>query len=75
MQNQLLWEWKDTNEVVDDIKFSPSGEWLAAASHDNHIYMYSMADGKLQEALHVTLANFLADPLHICQVGFHETEN
>lgn len=47
MQNQLLWEWKDTNEVVDDIKFSPSGEWLAAASHDNHIYMYSMADGKL----------------------------
>jgi WD40 repeat protein len=27
-------------QVIDDIKFSPSGEFLAAASHDNYIYVY-----------------------------------
>ena len=36
------WEMKDTNEEVDDLKFSPSGRYLAVASHDNHIYLYDV---------------------------------
>ena len=36
------WEMKDTNEEIDDLKFSPSGRYLAAASHDNVIYVYDV---------------------------------
>merc|ERR1711871_31644 len=36
------WEFKDTNEVVDDLKFNPSGRFLAVASHDNNIYIYDV---------------------------------
>ena len=38
--DHCIWEKKDSNEVIDDIKFSPSVEFLAAASHDNYIYVY-----------------------------------
>eukprot|EP01051_Picozoa_sp_SAG22_P010453 SAG22_NODE_943_length_6400_cov_3.214093_5_plen_256_part_00 len=29
-------------QVIDDIKFSPDGRYLAAASHDNYIYVYDL---------------------------------
>lgn len=38
----IIWERKDSNEVIDDIKFSPDGQFLAAASHDNYIYIYKI---------------------------------
>ena len=30
----------DSTECINDIKFSPDGEHLAMASHDNHVYLY-----------------------------------
>jgi WD40 repeat protein len=35
---------KDGKEGISDVKFSPSGESLAAGSHDNFIYIYGCSD-------------------------------
>ena len=42
VSTHFMWEKKDSNEVIDDIKFSPSSQYLAAASHDNVIYVYDL---------------------------------
>ena len=34
---------KDSKEVISDVKFSPNNEYLAAGSHDSHIYVYNCA--------------------------------
>ena len=38
----LLKEHRTCEEAVDCVKFSPSGKWLAAGSHDNFIDVFSM---------------------------------
>lgn len=35
-------ERHDAHEWISDIKFTPNGKWLAAGSHDNKIYLYSV---------------------------------
>ena len=44
-EKHIVWERKDSNEVIDDIKFSPSGEYFAAASHDNAVYLFAVLPG------------------------------
>ncbi|KAM7398914.1 hypothetical protein PAMP_018218 [Pampus punctatissimus] len=34
----------DGNEIISNIKYSPDGNFLAVASHDNFIYIYAVAD-------------------------------
>jgi WD40 repeat protein len=38
----LLRQHKTLDEAVDCVRFSPTGEFLAAGSHDNHIDIFSM---------------------------------
>ena len=42
MEAHLICERKDSNEVMDDLKFSPDARFLAAGSHDNYIYVYEL---------------------------------
>ena len=41
----LKCEVKDAKQWIGDIKFSPDGQILAAASHNNSIYLYSICRG------------------------------
>jgi WD40 repeat protein len=33
---------EDSNEVMDDLEFSPVARFLAAGSHDNYIYVHEL---------------------------------
>ncbi|XP_024133382.1 echinoderm microtubule-associated protein-like 2 isoform X3 [Oryzias melastigma] len=35
----------DGNEMISTIKYSPDGNFLAVASHDNFVYMYAVSEG------------------------------
>eukprot|EP01050_Picozoa_sp_SAG11_P012355 SAG11_NODE_1367_length_5098_cov_4.225445_7_plen_299_part_00 len=37
-------EWKDNEEAIDDVKFSPDGRYVATGSHDNWIDIYLIED-------------------------------
>ncbi|GMF47257.1 unnamed protein product [Phytophthora fragariaefolia] len=43
--DKLVFEDKPAKEWISDIKFSPCGNILALGSHDNSIYLYSVAAG------------------------------
>lgn len=35
----------DGNEIISNVKYSPDGNFLAVASHDNFVYIYSVSEG------------------------------
>jgi WD40 repeat protein len=43
MRASQLWETKDCNAVIDDVKMTPDGQYLAAACHDSQIYVYKLS--------------------------------
>jgi len=44
----------DASEWIEDLKFSPDGQWLAVASHDNRVYLYDTMQYKLARSLSVS---------------------
>ena len=48
--------------MIDDIKFSPSGEFFAAASHDNFIYIYRIDWAPSEEAGGVGQSKGMSQP-------------
>lgn len=32
--------FKDNEQAIDDLKYSPNGLWLATGSHDNYVDIY-----------------------------------
>eukprot|EP01037_Dinobryon_pediforme_P047461 gene47461-61641_t len=39
--------WKHSNGIISDIKFSPDGQYFAAASADTNIYLYKSEEKKI----------------------------
>lgn len=42
--NQIILEITDSGQWIEAVEYSPDGNWLAVGSHDNKIYVYSVAD-------------------------------
>ena len=42
LERYRVWESKDCNAMIDDCKFSPDGQSLAAGCHDSNIYLYRL---------------------------------
>ncbi|XP_006805294.1 echinoderm microtubule-associated protein-like 2 [Neolamprologus brichardi] len=79
----------DGNEIISNVKYSPDGNFLAVASHDNFVYIYAVTEngrkysrvGKCtapsQEygghSSHVTNVAFLHDDSHLISTGGKDT--
>jgi len=42
---QVIHEARDSTKWICDVKYSPSGEWLAMGAYDNKIYIYNVQQG------------------------------
>jgi WD40 repeat protein len=43
---QVVADWRDSQQGIIDLKYSPDGQLLAVASSDQTIEVYSVAGGK-----------------------------